>query len=253
VKLIVSVDERWGIGRDNGLLFSIPEDMAFFKAATLGKTVVMGRATLESLPRSEPLKGRRNIVLSRDETLTVEGATTCGSIGRLGALLAARGGNGRGGGDSGGVNGSGGGNSGGVNGSGGVSSDDGNGSDDVFVIGGSSRGGNGGNGHSGGGSRGSGSDDVFVIGGHSVYSQLLAYCDEALVTKVCADGRADRFFPDLDRAAGWAVAGRSEAKLHNGLRYSFFAYRNKSAKAMPCGDAQHVLAGAAGDAAGQAS
>ncbi|MDR1061568.1 MAG: dihydrofolate reductase [Clostridiales bacterium] len=168
VKLIVSVDERWGIGRDNRLLFPIPDDMAFFKRATQGKVLVMGRATLDSLPRSEPLKGRINIVLSKDETLRIGGAMACSSIARLGAVLA------------------------------------------MFD-----------------------SDDVFVIGGHSVYSQLLAHCGEALVTKVRADGRADRFFPDLDSDSGWAVASRSEDRLHNGLRYSFFVYRNKNAKEMP--------------------
>ena len=62
---IVNVNASWGIGRDGDLLCHIPEDMRFFKDMTMGKTVVMGRKTLESFPGGRPLKGRRNIVLTR--------------------------------------------------------------------------------------------------------------------------------------------------------------------------------------------
>ena len=61
---IVAVDKNWGIGRDNKLLLSIPEDMKFFRAKTLGKTVILGRKNLESFPGGKPLPKRRNIVLS---------------------------------------------------------------------------------------------------------------------------------------------------------------------------------------------
>ena len=64
MKLIVAVSENWGIGKDNGLLFSIPTDMKFFRETTKGHTVVMGRKTLESFPGGKPLKNRLNIVLS---------------------------------------------------------------------------------------------------------------------------------------------------------------------------------------------
>ncbi|MBP0961832.1 MAG: dihydrofolate reductase, partial [Oscillospiraceae bacterium] len=52
--IIACADREWGIGRDSKLLFNIPEDMEFFKNATKGKTVVMGRKTFESL-RIKPL------------------------------------------------------------------------------------------------------------------------------------------------------------------------------------------------------
>lgn len=65
MKLIVAVSENWGIGKDNGLLFSIPTDMKFFRETTQGHTVVMGRKTLESFPGGKPLKNRLNIVLSK--------------------------------------------------------------------------------------------------------------------------------------------------------------------------------------------
>ena len=64
MKLIVAVDEKWGIGRQNGLLFSVPEDMKFFRRATEGKVIVVGRKTLESFPGGKPLKNRVNIVIT---------------------------------------------------------------------------------------------------------------------------------------------------------------------------------------------
>ena len=64
MKAIVAVDEKWGIGKDNDLLFSIPADMKFFRQTTLNKVVVMGSNTLRSFPNGNPLKNRINIVLS---------------------------------------------------------------------------------------------------------------------------------------------------------------------------------------------
>ena len=82
MKLIAAVDENWGIGLKNKLLFHIPADQKFFRRETLGKVVVMGRRTLESLPGSRPLEGRRNIVLS--STLSeVCGAAICRDLDAL--------------------------------------------------------------------------------------------------------------------------------------------------------------------------
>lgn len=77
MKLIVAVDKNWGIGLNNKLLISIPEDMKFFMNTTMGNVVVMGRKTLESFPNARPLKDRINIVLTRDKNYKVEGATVC--------------------------------------------------------------------------------------------------------------------------------------------------------------------------------
>lgn len=63
MKAIVAVDKNWGIGKKNGLLFSLPADMAFFRQTTLNKVVVMGSNTLKSFPNGKPLKNRTNIVL----------------------------------------------------------------------------------------------------------------------------------------------------------------------------------------------
>ena len=65
---IVAVDENWGIGKDNQLLFHIKEDMQFFKKKTLGNVVCMGKNTFLSLPNQQPLKGRENVVLSSNST-----------------------------------------------------------------------------------------------------------------------------------------------------------------------------------------
>ncbi|MBP5404454.1 MAG: dihydrofolate reductase [Clostridia bacterium] len=62
---IAAVNALQYIGKQGDLLYSIQEDMAFFVAKTRGKTVVMGRKTLLSLPGGKGLKGRKNFVLSR--------------------------------------------------------------------------------------------------------------------------------------------------------------------------------------------
>lgn len=63
MKTIVAVDNQWGIGRANDLLFNLKRDMQFFREKTLNKVIVMGSNTLFSLPGSKPLPKRTNIVL----------------------------------------------------------------------------------------------------------------------------------------------------------------------------------------------
>jgi dihydrofolate reductase len=77
MKAIVAVDKKWGIGKKNDLLFSLPEDMKYFREKTLNKTVVMGSNTLKSFPGGKPLKNRTNVVLfpggeKRDDCIIVE-------------------------------------------------------------------------------------------------------------------------------------------------------------------------------------
>lgn len=69
---IVAVDEKWGIGRDNGLLFRLPADLKRFRSLTEGHTVLMGRKTLESLPGGRGLPRRRNIVLTGQRDFAAE-------------------------------------------------------------------------------------------------------------------------------------------------------------------------------------
>ena len=62
--ILVAVDRKGAIGKDNGLLYRVPEDMKNFRALTTGNVVVMGRKTLESFPGGKPLPNRLNVVLS---------------------------------------------------------------------------------------------------------------------------------------------------------------------------------------------
>lgn len=71
ISMIVAVAENGAIGKDNKMLWHIPEDFKYFKAMTMGKPMIMGRKTYESIGR--PLPGRLNIVVTRDETWQVDG------------------------------------------------------------------------------------------------------------------------------------------------------------------------------------
>lgn len=73
VALIVAMDLDRGIGKDNGLMWHLPEDMKFFKKTTLNQIVVMGRKNYESIPeRFRPLPGRENVVLTRNKSYKAE-------------------------------------------------------------------------------------------------------------------------------------------------------------------------------------
>lgn len=74
MELIVAVDRNWAIGKDGDQLAYISEDLKRFKALTMGHPVILGRKTLATFPGGRPLKGRRNLVLSRDPAFRAEGA-----------------------------------------------------------------------------------------------------------------------------------------------------------------------------------
>ena len=83
MNLIAAADSKWGIGRDGGLLASIPTDMKYFRDHTMGRVVVMGRRTLESMPGKKGLPGRTNYVLTSDRDFTAERCVTVCSIDEL--------------------------------------------------------------------------------------------------------------------------------------------------------------------------
>lgn len=90
MKTIFAVDKNWGLGKNNGLLFDLKEDMRHFVSHTRGKIVVMGSNTLLSLPGGMPLKGRTNIVLNPNgmtEDATIKGYILAKSLDELFALL----------------------------------------------------------------------------------------------------------------------------------------------------------------------
>ncbi len=163
MKAIVAVDNKWGIGKNNDLLFSIKEDMQFFRATTLNKVVVMGGNTLRSFPNGNPLKNRINIVLST--TLNRDGCIVKNSLDELKAEL-----------------------------------------------------------------KKYNPDDIYIIGGARFYSLMLDYCDEALVTKVNADGGAEVFFPNLDSLDNWTLSSEGEKLDASGYEIRFTTYKNNAVK-----------------------
>lgn len=74
MNVIVAVDRNWAIGKDGDQLVYISEDLKHFKALTTGHPVILGRKTLATFPGGRPLKGRRNLILSRNPGFALEGA-----------------------------------------------------------------------------------------------------------------------------------------------------------------------------------
>ena len=169
MKSIVAVDEKWGIGRRNGLLFDIKADMRHFVQHTRGKTVVMGSNTLLSLPGGMPLKNRVNIVLNPEgdeRDAQTKGYILTRSVPELLKKVSEYPAN-----------------------------------------------------------------DVYVVGGAMLYRTLLPYCDEAIVTKVRADGDAEVFYENLDKLPEWSLSEESEPVDASGYTLTFCTYRNSSVSA----------------------
>ena len=78
LSIIVAVSENHAIGKDNQLPWHLPEDLKFFKRTTIGKPVLMGRKTYDSL--GKPLPCRLNIVVSRQTPQLPEGVLLCGTL-----------------------------------------------------------------------------------------------------------------------------------------------------------------------------
>jgi len=78
VSLVAALDRNRAIGRDNDLPWRLPDDLKRFKALTLGKPVLMGRKTAQSLGRALP--GRRNLVLTRSGEVPFEGMQAVASV-----------------------------------------------------------------------------------------------------------------------------------------------------------------------------
>ncbi len=77
MNLIVACDKNWAIGKDNGLLVHLPEDLKYYKEKTIGKVIVVGRKTLESFPGGRPLPNRINIVLTANPDYKNEHCIVC--------------------------------------------------------------------------------------------------------------------------------------------------------------------------------
>lgn len=84
ISLIAAVDERGGLGRNNQLLCHLPADLKYFKSTTMGKPIIMGRNTFESIGKALP--GRVNIVLSKTKA-EIEGVSIVTTIEEALALV----------------------------------------------------------------------------------------------------------------------------------------------------------------------
>ena len=88
LNVIVAVCDDWGIGIGGGMLVDNRADMRHFVRHTKGHTVLMGRKTLESFPGGQPLKGRRNVIITRDPGFAREGVDVAHSIDEALAMVA---------------------------------------------------------------------------------------------------------------------------------------------------------------------
>ena len=84
ISLVAAVDENRGLGKDNHLLCHLPADLKHFKTLTMGKPIIMGRNTYDSI--GKPLPGRLNIILSRKK-LSLEGVEVVDSLAKALALV----------------------------------------------------------------------------------------------------------------------------------------------------------------------
>ncbi|CDZ76530.1 Dihydrofolate reductase [Legionella massiliensis] len=85
ITMVAAVDKNYGLGKDNHLLCHLPADLKHFKTLTLGKPVIMGRHTFESI--GKPLPARTNIVMSRNK-LHIEGVELVSSLSEALSLAA---------------------------------------------------------------------------------------------------------------------------------------------------------------------
>lgn len=88
MKAIVAVDQNWGIGKSGQLLMHLPGDLKYFKEKTMGKTIIVGRKTLESFPGGRPLPGRKNIVLSENQEYDPQNCLVCNDLDSIFAQIA---------------------------------------------------------------------------------------------------------------------------------------------------------------------
>lgn len=83
MNILVTADQRWGIGNKDKLLVQIPRNQKLFMEETAGKVVVIGRKALQTFWQGIPLQGRRTIVLSQNPDYKVKGATVVHSLEEL--------------------------------------------------------------------------------------------------------------------------------------------------------------------------
>lgn len=249
MKAIVNVNKNWAIGKEGNLLINIPEDMRYFRAQTKASTVIMGRKTLLNFPGRKPLKGRLNLVLTRDSSRIPSEAikaadnyydlsantqdeflspcvkTVCRSLRHPSAntrnecSLPAPARSFK-------------------NGFFIVAKnnlkflrecDPGTKSETILVVLSSL---NNLLGIVKSIEDGSAYPEVFVIGGASIYNLLLEYCDTCLVTMNDCPIKGDSFFPDLSSNPNWKLTKKGKPREYDGVHFSFDTWQNTASPAM---------------------
>lgn len=217
IKAIVNVNESWGIGKDGDLLTFIPEDMKFFRTATKGQTVIMGRKTLLSFPGTKPLKGRLNLVLTKNAESLPEAArayldgtegeaedgTRLKLFSDVSEVISFLRENEKACADN----------------SAAGPSEAGKPKEAAEAV----------KAVKADGTVDSGQAErcAYIIGGEQIYRAFLPYCSECLVTKNDCKCEADTFFPNLDELLDWYCSEESEAHEHEGVKYRFTVYKKK--------------------------
>lgn len=198
MELIVAVDENWAIGRENQLLVHLPGDLKYFKERTMGKVVIMGRSTLESLPGGKPLPGRTNLVISRNRQYRKDGCIIVSSIEEAVAKAEEI-----------------------------TSAADFSSAPAIEPSTGSLS----------GSLLGPKNGTAVVMGGASIYRQMLLYCDICYVTKIEKAFPADVYFPNLDQDPNFELVWESPRQEEKGISYRFTEYRRRTGEpGVHCGE-----------------
>lgn len=159
IVIVAAVAKNGVIGKNDTLPWRLPEDMAHFKALTMGQAVVMGRKTWESLPvKFRPLPKRQNYVVTRDPNYVAPGATVLNSLEEVRKIGAGE-----------------------------------------TALEETCRAAPGVSSPSGGRPQGAQAGDLYVIGGAELYRQLLPWADRLELTEIDATFDGDAFFPAIDR------------------------------------------------------
>ncbi|TVR75019.1 MAG: dihydrofolate reductase [Marinilabiliales bacterium] len=176
ISIIVAMARNRVIGRNNSLIWHLPADLKYFKKTTMGRPVIMGRKTFESV--GKPLPGRTNIIVTRREGYFAEGCLAAGSLEEAIEMAKSPGSNAGDSGGSGPETGRHG------NDQGGSGPETGRYANDP--------------GGSGSGSNNTGAaSEIFIAGGGEIYSQAMGIADRIYITRVHADFEGDTLFPPI--------------------------------------------------------
>lgn len=196
MNLIAAVDKNWGIGYGGELLFSIPGDKKYFRELTVGKVVIMGRKTFQSLPDAAPLPDRMNIVLTENADALLSFINLASALNYYSGYLLGQ--------------------------TGADKNDPEKSAKNNLTICNSLS-------AVAGVIADYNTEDVFVIGGQDIYEQYIGQCETAYITKVDVELKADRYLPNIDKLPDWTLSSVSPLMKYRKYEYAFCKYVNNGA------------------------